>query len=58
MSLKAWITLGIIIGSTLGGYLPALWGDQSLFSLTGIFFSLAGGLAGVWAGYRLYQNFS
>jgi hypothetical protein len=39
-------------GSTVGGYLPELWGASS-FSLTSIVFGLAGGIAGVWAGVRI-----
>lgn len=58
MSLKAWVTLGLIVGSIIGGYIPALWGDNSLFSVTSILFSTAGGLTGIWAGYRAFQYFS
>ena len=37
MSLKAMVRLGILIGSTVGGYVPVLWGAEiiSFFSLFG-----------------------
>ena len=50
--------LGLIIGSTAGSYIPVLWGDQSFFSVGSIIWSTIGGLAGVWAGYKMYRNFS
>lgn len=37
----------MIIGSTLGGYLPVLFGVPS-FSITAVVGSLIGGLAGIW----------
>lgn len=43
------IWLGIFIGSTIGGLIPALWGDGML-STSGILLSGAGGLAGLWIG--------
>jgi len=47
--------IGLFIGSTIGGYLPVLWGGDIL-SFTGIFLSLVGGLLGIWAGYRIGQS--
>ena len=32
------IWIGIFIGSTIGGFIPALWGDD-LFSYSGVLFS-------------------
>jgi hypothetical protein len=46
------IWIGAIVGSTLGGLLPALW-HASLFSMSGLLFSTLGGLAGIWAGWKL-----
>jgi hypothetical protein len=40
------------MGTFVGGYLPVLWGASS-FSLVSLVFSAAGGVAGVWAGFRL-----
>ncbi len=52
MSSRKLIWLGFFIGSTVGGLLPTLWGDDML-SISGILLSLAGGIVGIWAGYRL-----
>jgi hypothetical protein len=53
---KSLIGFGLLVGSTLGGFVPSLWGDNNLVSLAGFFFSFVGGVAGVWAGYRMGQN--
>ena len=41
-----------LVGLTVGGYVPVLWGASS-FSLTSLLFGAAGGFAGVWFGARL-----
>jgi hypothetical protein len=51
---KKFIWIGMFAGSALGNMLPTLWGGDAL-SLSGLFFSLLGGIAGIWAGYRLGQ---
>ena len=43
---------GMIVGSTLGGFAPDLWGG-SAFSVSGVVFSLLGGIAGIWAGVKV-----
>lgn len=55
MNTKTTILIGVFLGSTIGGYIPALWGD-GMFSMSGIFLSFVGGLAGLYAGYRIGQN--
>ena len=52
MSRKSLIWIGLFAGSSLGTYIPALWGASS-FSLSSAFCSAAGGLLGIWIGYRL-----
>jgi hypothetical protein len=52
MSPRRLIWIGAIAGSTLGGMLPGLW-HASAFSLSGFAFSIIGGLAGIWAGWKL-----
>ena len=52
MSPKTWIAAGVLIGSTVGGYIPALWGD-SVFSMTSIFFTFLGGIAGIYFGQKM-----
>lgn len=56
MSTKAWIATGVFFGSTIGSYLPILWGG-SAFSFSSIFFGLIGGLVGIWAGWKIGQSF-
>ncbi len=46
------IWLGMVVGSTAGSFIPALWGG-SLLSLSSIFFSGVGAIAGVWAMYKI-----
>lgn len=49
---KQLIWLGMFIGSTAGGFVPLLWGGSAL-SLSSVFLSAAGGILGIWAGYRI-----
>ncbi len=49
---RTFIWVGMIVGSTVGGFIPALWGE-SLFSVASMFFATVGGIFGIWLGYRL-----
>lgn len=51
MDTKKLVTIGMAIGSFIGGYIPGLWG-AGLFSFSSILFTALGGLAGIWAGYQ------
>ena len=42
----------MIVGSTVGGFVPALWGD-SMFSMSSIILSTIGGVAGIVLGYKI-----
>lgn len=55
MDRKKMCYLGMFVGSSIGGYAPALWGGDVL-SLSGLFCSLVGGLLGIWAGYRIAES--
>ena len=55
MDLKKLCWIGAIVGSSIGGYLPELWGG-SMLSLSGLVFSMVGGFAGIWAGYRIGKS--
>ena len=55
MSLKTWVTIGLVVGSTIGGFVPGFWGDSSL-SVTSGFFSILGGLAGAWVGVMISRS--
>ncbi len=52
MASKQIIFLFLFIGSTIGGFIPELWGD-SFFSLSSVILTAVGGLAGIWLGYKI-----
>lgn len=52
MSPKSLIWIGMSIGSTVGAYVPALWGG-SMLSFSSIILSAVGGIAGIYAGFKL-----
>jgi len=45
------IWIGLFVGSTVGGFIPDLWG-AGMFSISGIIFSGLGGLAGIYLGFK------
>ena len=45
----------MIVGSVLGGWVPALWGAGG-FTMSAIVGSTIGGLAGIWAGWQISQR--
>ena len=49
------VWMGLFIGSTVGGLLPALWGG-GMFSLSAIILSFLGALAGIWLGYKIGKS--
>ncbi len=49
---KKLVWVGVIVGSSLGGYLPTLWG-AGVLSMWGVLLSTVGGILGVWAGIVL-----
>ena len=49
---KKLVTIGMVVGSTIGGYVPTLWGAGWL-SLTSVVGGIVGGVVGIWAGYKL-----
>jgi uncharacterized membrane protein YeaQ/YmgE (transglycosylase-associated protein family) len=55
MSSKGIIMTFMTIGSFIGGYIPSLW-NASLFSFWGIFTSAAGGILGIWLGYKISKG--
>ena len=42
----------MFVGSAIGGYIPMLWGG-SLFSFSSIILTAAGGIAGIWLGFKI-----
>lgn len=55
MSVKTLVTLGIIVGSIVGGYVPVIFG-AGLLSYSSILGSGIGSLLGIYVGYKL-SNF-
>lgn len=55
MPSKALVFAGMLIGSTIGGFVPELWG-ASAFSLWSIIFSAVGGILGIWAAYKISND--
>ena len=55
MGSKTLIWIGLFVGSTIGGFIPSLWG-AGFFSLWSMLFSTLGALAGIWAGYQLSRR--
>ena len=53
--LKTLVIIGAIAGSYAGSCVPLLWGG-SLLSMSSIFFGAIGGLAGIFAVYKLAGN--
>ena len=49
---KTLIWIGVFIGSSLGGFIPSLFGAD-LLSYWGLIGSSVGGLLGIWAGAKL-----
>ena len=50
MSKLIWV--GLFVGSSVGGYLPSLWG-AGMLSFAGVAGSVVGGIAGIFVGYKL-----
>ncbi len=50
MSQKMWISIGGLIGSTAGGFLPTLIGINDFFVLSML--GVLGGLLGLYLGYK------
>jgi hypothetical protein len=50
--MKFTIMFFMIVGSYAGSALPLLWGG-SMLSMSSLLFAGAGGLLGVWAGYKI-----
>jgi len=52
VSRKTLIYIGLFLGSTVGAYVPTLWGGDVL-SLSSIALSGVGGILGIWLAFRL-----
>ncbi len=54
MDSKKIIWIGMFIGSTVGSYIPSLWG-AGVFSFSSLLFATLGGFVGIWFGFRIGQ---
>jgi len=52
---RTFIWLGLFVGSSIGGAIPMLWGDDML-SPASLGLSLVGAVAGIFAGFRLARG--
>jgi len=50
--MKQMIWLGLVVGSTVGGFIPTLWG-AGMLSFSSILLSAVGGIAGIWFAFKL-----
>jgi len=48
---KKVVMLGMVFGSTIGGYIPTMFGADS-FSLSCVFWGFVGGLLGIWLTFK------
>jgi hypothetical protein len=55
--MKLMITIGIVAGGTVGGWLGAAMSHGNWMGGWSIALSTIGSLAGIWAGYRLAKNY-
>jgi len=51
MEQRKLITICMVIGAIVGGYIPNIW-NAGMFSFSGIIFSALGGFLGIWVGYK------
>ena len=52
MTKKSMIMLAMAIGSTIGAYIPVIFG-ASAFSMTSLITAAIGGLVGIWIAFKI-----
>jgi hypothetical protein len=52
MESKSLIWIFLFVGSTVGGFVPMLWGD-SFFGLWSVVLTAVGGIIGIYIGFKL-----
>jgi hypothetical protein len=51
--MKKFVWFGMLIGSGIGSYIPLLWGQSSILSMSSMLFSGLGAILGIWVGFKL-----
>ena len=54
MQSKRIVTIFMIVGGYIGGYIPALWGAGG-FTFSSLIFNALGAISGVWIGFKISQ---
>ncbi len=52
MSKKTMVWIGLFVGSTIGGMVPSLWGDNFL-TYSSVLLTALGGIVGIYIGFKL-----
>jgi hypothetical protein len=52
MSRKSILMIGMAVGSSVGSFVPLLWGAGYL-SLSSVLFTFLGGIAGIWLAFKM-----
>jgi len=52
MNTKQMIWFGLVVGSTVGSFIPTLWG-AGMLSFSSILLSAVGGIGGIWLAFKV-----
>lgn len=55
MDRKTAIWIGVFVGSTVGGFVPSLWG-AGMLSYSGLIASSIGSLVGIWVAWKVTEE--
>jgi uncharacterized membrane protein YeaQ/YmgE (transglycosylase-associated protein family) len=51
---RSLIWFGLFIGSTIGSYIPTLWG-AGFFSMSSVLLGAVGAIVGIWIAFKITQ---
>lgn len=52
MNTRHFVWIGVLVGSTIGSWIPAIW-DAGNFSISGVIFGMIGGFVGIYIGVKI-----
>lgn len=55
--MKLMITIGVLVGGTVGGWLGAAFDHGNWMGGWSILLSTVGSIAGIWLGYKIAKNY-